>query len=188
MVPATRPIICLTDRSRVGELSCPRKYFWATMFVAFCDHDFGNSTSSWRKEPTAAVRDSHSTVSNGCTPGRVNRRRTLRAAAGRAVWVSVDCGVVCSMVLAISLGTVWGSAPQVNLWVRGTAAPDETWAADYAPRLGRNGGGGAGAARRRSPKRNPCKAQPWEAGESASILSDGRPAPVRETPGVSALT
>ena len=38
IVPATRPIICLTERSRAGELSCPRKYFWATMFVAFCDH------------------------------------------------------------------------------------------------------------------------------------------------------
>src|SRR3954470_20278571 len=31
IVPATRATICLTDRSRVGELSCPRKYFWATM-------------------------------------------------------------------------------------------------------------------------------------------------------------
>jgi hypothetical protein len=45
MVPATRPIICLTERSRAGELSCPRKYFWATMFVAFCDQVLGNSTS-----------------------------------------------------------------------------------------------------------------------------------------------
>ena len=36
-MPATRPIICLTERSRVGESSWPRKYFWATMFVAFCD-------------------------------------------------------------------------------------------------------------------------------------------------------
>src|SRR4051812_11495106 len=157
------------------------------MFVAFCDHDFGNSTSSWRKEPTAAVRDSHSTVSNGCTPGRVNRRRTLKAAAGRAVWVSVDCGVVCSMVLAISLGTVWGSAPQVNLWVRGTAAPDETWAADYAPRLGRNGGGGAvGRAAPLSGTKS-LQSPALGAGESASILSDRRPAPVRETPAVSAL-
>src|SRR3954466_12125909 len=63
IVPATRATICLTERSRVGESSCPRKYFWATMLVAFCDQDFGNSTSSWRKEPTAAVRSSHSTAS-----------------------------------------------------------------------------------------------------------------------------
>ncbi len=48
-MPATRETICLTERSRVGEVSCPRKYFWATMFVAFCDHDFGNSTSSWQE-------------------------------------------------------------------------------------------------------------------------------------------
>ena len=44
------------------------------MFVEFCDQVAGNSTPSWRKEPTAAVRDSHSTVSNGCTPGWVKRR------------------------------------------------------------------------------------------------------------------
>jgi hypothetical protein len=37
IVPATRVIICLTDCSRVGEPSWARKYFWATMLVAFCD-------------------------------------------------------------------------------------------------------------------------------------------------------
>ncbi len=81
-MPETRATIDLTERSRVGEVSCPRKYFWATMFVAFCDHVLGNSTSSCRNEPTAAVRISHSTVSNGCTPGRVNRRRTLDGLTG----------------------------------------------------------------------------------------------------------
>ena len=25
----------------------PRKYFWATMFVAVCDQNFGNSTPFW---------------------------------------------------------------------------------------------------------------------------------------------
>ena len=44
IVPATRPIICLTERSRAGVPSWPRKYFWATMLVAFCDQLFGNST------------------------------------------------------------------------------------------------------------------------------------------------
>jgi hypothetical protein len=43
----------------------PRKYFCATMFVAFCDQVFGNSTSACSKLPTDAVRSSHSTVSNG---------------------------------------------------------------------------------------------------------------------------
>src|SRR4051794_10808352 len=75
------------------------------MFVEFCDHDLGNSTFSWRNEPTAAVRSSHSTASNGCTPGRVKRRRTLKASAGRCDCVSVVCGDMFSMVLAISLGT-----------------------------------------------------------------------------------
>ena len=75
MVPATRPIICLTECSRAGLPSWPRKYFWATMLVAFCDQVAGNSTSSCTKPPTAAVRDSHSTSSNGLTPGVENRRR-----------------------------------------------------------------------------------------------------------------
>src|SRR3954465_285302 len=81
MVPATRETICLTERSRVGELSCPRKYFWATMLVEFCDQLAGNSTSSWRKDPTAAVRSSHSTVSNGWTPGVVKTRLIRSASA-----------------------------------------------------------------------------------------------------------
>src|SRR3712207_7553092 len=60
IVPATRPIICLTDDSRSGVPMRPRKYFWVTMFVAFCDHVFGNSTSFCSKLPTDAVRISHS--------------------------------------------------------------------------------------------------------------------------------
>src|SRR3954469_20954873 len=84
IVPATRETICLTLRSRVGESSWPRKYFWATMLVAFWDQLFGNSTSSCRKEPTAAVRSSHSTVSNGWTPGLVKSRRIRRASPAGA--------------------------------------------------------------------------------------------------------
>src|SRR3954447_4392399 len=139
IVPATRETICLTERSRVGEFSCPRKYFWATMFVEFCDHDFGNSTFSCRKEPTAAVRSSHSTASNGCTPGRVNRRRTLKASAGRCDFVSVVCGVVCSILVAISLGTNLKLGPG-----GGKPSGKSLRAVDYAPRPGRNRGGAAG--------------------------------------------
>jgi hypothetical protein len=91
-VPATREIICLTERSRVGESSCPRKYFWATMFVAFCDQVFGNSTPSWWNVPTEALRSSQSTVSNGWTPGSVKTRR-IRRASPATVGVSVVCGV-----------------------------------------------------------------------------------------------
>ena len=36
------PIICWTECSRVGEPSWPRKYFWATMLVAFRRTTSGN--------------------------------------------------------------------------------------------------------------------------------------------------
>src|SRR3954466_4486948 len=78
MVPATRPIICLTDDSRSGDPIRPRKYFCATMFVAFCDHVLGNSTPSCLKPPTSAVRSSHSTVEKGSTPGLVKCRSICR--------------------------------------------------------------------------------------------------------------
>src|SRR3954471_4959360 len=81
IVPATRPIICLTDDSRSGVPMRPRKYFWATMFVAFCDQVVGNSTFSCSNLPTEAVRSSHSTVSNGCWPGVVNLRSILSPVA-----------------------------------------------------------------------------------------------------------
>ena len=72
-MPTTRPIICLTDVSRSGELMRPRKYFWATMFVAVCDQNFGNSTpfcsKTGRSLPgISASRSSHSISSNGSRP------------------------------------------------------------------------------------------------------------------------
>ena len=72
----TRPIICLTLRSRSGEDMRPRKYFCATMFVAVCDQNFGNSTSFCSKTGPSlpgmkAVRSSHSISSNGSRPGIV---------------------------------------------------------------------------------------------------------------------
>ena len=45
IVSATRSIICLTLRSRSGVPSGPRKYFCATIVVAFIDQAAGNSTS-----------------------------------------------------------------------------------------------------------------------------------------------
>src|ERR1041385_8379870 len=38
-----------SDDSRSGVPSCPRKYFWATMLVEFCDQVTGNSTPGWKK-------------------------------------------------------------------------------------------------------------------------------------------
>ena len=57
----------------------PRKYFCATMFVAVCDQNFGNSTPFCSKTGLSlpgisASRISHSTSSNGSRPGIVNRR------------------------------------------------------------------------------------------------------------------
>src|SRR3712207_3398266 len=89
IVPATRPIICLTDDSRSGEPMRPRKYFCATMFVAFCDHVFGNSTPFCSKPPTDAVRVSHSTVEKGSMPGLVKRRSTRRPCPFVAVFSAV---------------------------------------------------------------------------------------------------
>lgn len=71
MVSTTRPMSCLTERSRWGVPGLPWKYFWATMFVAVIDHDFGTSTSFCSKKTSpfsfviAAVRSSHSNASNG---------------------------------------------------------------------------------------------------------------------------
>ena len=56
-MPATRPIICLTERSRSGEPSCPRKYFWATMLVAFCDQLLGELDALLLEGDLLAVAD-----------------------------------------------------------------------------------------------------------------------------------
>ena len=68
IVPATRETIWRTELSRSSDPSRPRKYFWATMLVAFCDQDFGNSTPRCSKaglsgSPITASRSSHSTSS-----------------------------------------------------------------------------------------------------------------------------
>ena len=60
----------------------PRKYFWATMLVAFCDQLFGNSTprcsnAGFSGSPMTASRISHSIASKGLTPGSVKRLPTL---------------------------------------------------------------------------------------------------------------
>ncbi len=75
-VSTTRPIICRTECSRCGVSSWPRKYFWATMLVAVWLQKAGNSTSLCSKEGPSlpgisAWRVSHSTASNGSTPGTV---------------------------------------------------------------------------------------------------------------------
>ena len=82
MVSATRSMTCLSDDSRSGVPSVPRKYFWVTMLVAFSDHVVGNSTPSCskatdpsRKLVMRASRRSQVTSSEGCTPSVVKWRR-----------------------------------------------------------------------------------------------------------------
>ena len=67
MVSTTRPISCLTERSRSGDPTWPRKYLETTMLVACCDQVFGISTPRCSKTtapfslPMTASRSSHST-------------------------------------------------------------------------------------------------------------------------------
>src|SRR5437867_8592834 len=96
MVSTTRPIIWRTDDSRSGVPSGPRKYFWATMFVAFCDQDLGNSTPRCSKAlpPSlklgmTASRVSHSISSKGWTPSRVKYR--LNESPSRMTLTSRSC-------------------------------------------------------------------------------------------------
>ena len=49
IVSATRSMTWRSDDSRSVVPGVPRKYFWATMFVAFSDQVVGNSTSSCSK-------------------------------------------------------------------------------------------------------------------------------------------
>src|SRR5437016_9281364 len=80
MVRTTRPISCLTLRSRSGVPRTPRKYFETTTLVATCDHVVGISTSCCSKTISpfsfvmTASRVSHWTSSKGATPARVKYR------------------------------------------------------------------------------------------------------------------
>src|SRR5881628_3824534 len=87
IVATTRPMSCLTLRSRSAVPMGPRKYFETTMLVACCDQDFGISTSrcsnttSPRSLPMTAARTSHSISSNGSTPASVKKRGKVRPGA-----------------------------------------------------------------------------------------------------------
>src|SRR4051795_4402873 len=135
IVPDTRPIICLTERSRAGVSSCPRKYFWATMFVAFCDQDFGNSTFSCSNTmrspwPMRASRVSHSTLSKGWTPGVVKYRLIDSARPG---WTS-SVRAVCAVNSMKALSSPW---PQFAGFLRSIERVLRV-TADHPLRVGRN--------------------------------------------------
>ena len=108
IVSTTRPMSCLTLRSRSGVPIVPRKYLETTMLVACCDQNLGISTSRCSKTtlpfslPMTAERTSHSISSNGSIPSRVKNRSYSRPGAvgatgadgraGRLVLVDSTCG------------------------------------------------------------------------------------------------
>src|SRR5580700_691826 len=87
MVSATRVTNWRTPVSRSGVPTLPCRYFEATMLVAVMDQSLGTSTSFCSKItlPWASViwarRRSHSSSSQGETPGLVKKRRKDRPGA-----------------------------------------------------------------------------------------------------------
>src|SRR5215218_4670828 len=126
MVSTTRPIICFTERSRSGEPMRPRKYFCATMFVAVCDQNFGNSTPGcWNTGLSLpgmyASRSSHSISSKGFLPSIVKKRRIPSRAASSTTTFAAS--------LAASLSTVeMSSACAIR------QPPEPIWAMNLAER------------------------------------------------------
>ncbi len=105
---ATRPTICFTLRSRSGDAMRPRKYFWATMFVAVCDQNFGNSTSRCSNAGPplpgiSASRVSHSISSNGSRPGMVKYRRGVTLASSSRTLLTNSCSCSCLACLAVAM-------------------------------------------------------------------------------------
>src|SRR4051812_31747499 len=99
IVSTTRPIICLTEDSRSGDPILPLKYFCATMLVAVCDQNFGNSTDFWSNTGLSlpgmkASRSSHSTSSNGSRPGIVKKRSTPTEAASFSTTFTTSSAVI----------------------------------------------------------------------------------------------
>ncbi len=83
IVPTTRSITWVSDRSRSSVPRAPRKYFWARMFTAMVDHEAGTSTSSCSNAtlPSMALtirasRRSQSISSYGSIPAVVYCRRS----------------------------------------------------------------------------------------------------------------
>src|SRR5437764_4522910 len=117
MVRTTRPISCLTLRSRSGVPMTPRKYLETTTLVATCDQVVGISTSCCSKTVSpfsfviVAERVSHCTSSKGARPGRVKYRfqaRPLRLRFGAPV--------ACAAVgLGRSVDVFWVDRAIVNL-------------------------------------------------------------------------
>jgi hypothetical protein len=101
----------------------PRKYFWATMFVAVCDQNFGNSTSRCSNTGPllpgmSASRVSHSISSNGSRPGIVKYRGgAMFAVSSRTLLTisAVSFGSVCGACVACFAVAMLSS--RAEMWV-----------------------------------------------------------------------
>ena len=81
----------------------PRKYFCATMFVAVCDQNLGNSTSFCSKAGPSlpgmcASRSSHSISSNGSRPGIVKKRRGATLASSSTTVLTTSSPIASPVV------------------------------------------------------------------------------------------
>src|SRR5581483_2610843 len=118
----------LSDRSRSGVPTAPRKYLVVTMLVALIDQESGNSTPRCSKliEPSRQLvittsRRSQVTWSYGCTPAVVLIRRIFRPVRfglfGEAALAFCPCPWACVVSLfAVSVivppsGTLVGLLP-----------------------------------------------------------------------------
>ena len=106
----------------------PRKYFWATMFVAVCDQNFGNSTSRCSNAGPSlpgmwASRSSHSISSNGSRPGIVKKRRGATLASPSTTVLTISCSIA-SPVPASTVGAACSSAVAIS----SSRAVMDTWA------------------------------------------------------------
>src|SRR3954451_5820004 len=89
---------CLSDHSRSGVPTAPRKYLVVTMFAAFTLQNAGNSTPFCSKliEPSrqfvmTTSRRSHSTSSYGWTPSVVQTRSTRSPPPATLPFVRLRC-------------------------------------------------------------------------------------------------
>ena len=110
----------------------PRKYFWATMLVAFCDQVFGNSTPRCSNAGLLRIAD-HGVADlpldgsrTGCTPASVKRLPTLTPSPA-----AVMAGAVALRLSGHDLSSCWatcwasprGERPILLLGPDGPASP-----------------------------------------------------------------
>ena len=156
MVPAMRSTTWRSELSRSGLPISPRKYFWARMLVAFCDQDFGTSTSGCSKatDPSRwsvsrASRRSHTMVPPSWlppsagplppTPLPAELSRPLPPAVNRRVTMDSSLAPRSPMTPGSSPATTGSSpAPATGSSLE---LPDGLWPGPRSPDAGLSGAG-----------------------------------------------